>query len=54
MKKSIALETILFACMLTSTIIIMISMVERDVELCLVAFYTFILSAIALILFLKK
>lgn len=53
MKKSIALETILFACMLVSTIIIMISIVERDVELCLVSFYAFILSAIALIVKLK-
>jgi len=54
MKKSIALETILFALMLTSTIVILISMVERDVNVCFLAFATFLFSAIALIVKLKK
>jgi hypothetical protein len=54
MKSSIVLETILFALMLISTIIILISMVVIDVNVCFLAFATFLLSAIALILQLKK
>lgn len=54
MKNSIALETILFALMLVSTIVILISMGVREVNLCLLAFATFLFSAVALIVKLKK
>jgi hypothetical protein len=54
MKSSIVLETILFALMLISTIIILISMVVRDVNVCCLAFATFLFSAIVLIVKLKK
>lgn len=52
--KNTTIETILFSLMLLCTIVIMYAMVERDVNLCLVAFYTFLASAIALIVKLKK
>ena len=54
MKQSIAFETILFALMLVSTLVIFLSMGVRDVNLCLVAFATFLLSAVSLVVKLKK
>jgi hypothetical protein len=54
MKQSIAIETILFALMLMSTLVIFLSMGVRDVNLCLAAFVTFLFSAVALIVKLKK
>lgn len=54
MKNSIVLETILFALMLVSTIVILASMVYQDVYVCMLAFATFLFSAIALIIKLKK
>lgn len=54
MKSSIVLETILFALMLITTIVILISMVYQDVNVCFIAFATFLFSAIALIIKLKK
>jgi hypothetical protein len=54
MKQSIAFETILFALMLVSTIVILISMGVRDVNVCLLAFATFLFSAVSLIVKLKK
>lgn len=54
MKSSIVLETILFALMLVSTIVILASMVYQDVNVCMLAFATFLFSAIALIIKLKK
>ncbi len=52
--KNTTIEICLFACMLLSTLIIFASMVMRDVNLCLIAFTTFLVSAITLIVKLKK
>ena len=54
MKQSIALETILFALMLVSTLVILISIMTRDVNVCMIAFATFLVSAVSLIIKLKK
>jgi hypothetical protein len=54
MKQSIAIETILFALMLMSTLVIFLSMGVRDVNVCLLAFATFLFSAVSLIVKLKK
>ena len=52
--KNTTIETSLFSLMLLSTIVIMYAMFERDVNVCLIAFATFLFASITLIVKLKK
>jgi hypothetical protein len=53
MKKT-TIEICLFACMLVSTLVILLSMGMRDINICLISFATFLIASITLIVKLKK
>lgn len=54
MKRTQAIEVVLFSMMLFSTLAIFTSMVMRDVTILGMGFVSFLYSAIALIVTLKK